>query len=139
VASLIQRGKTYYIQYMASGRAKRISTGIVGDEKYPLAKEKLRQFESAQFRGEDHLLPTKTPTAEILTAYVEHIRVAKTAKSAQTDIYYLRDAFGPACDALKITSRNPQPGRDESQSKTQRTRPAARQAASASFGCWSIA
>lgn len=50
-------------------------------------------------------MPTRTPIAEIVTAYVAHIRTAKTAKSAQTDIYYLRDVFGPICDALKITSR----------------------------------
>src|SRR5690606_27096787 len=31
------------------------------------------------------------------------------AKSAQTDIYYLREAFGPCCDALTITSRTPSP------------------------------
>lgn len=66
-------------------------------------------------------LPTRTPVAEIVTAHVEHIRTAKTAKSAQTDIYYLRDVFGPICEALKITSRKvgprskkrpPKPGQD---------------------------
>ena len=41
----------------------------------------------------------------MLTGYVEHIRAIKTAKSAQTDLYYLRDTFGPACAALKITGR----------------------------------
>ena len=43
--------------------------------------------------------------ADVVTAYVNHIRGIKTAKSAQTDIYYLRDVFGPICDALRITSR----------------------------------
>jgi hypothetical protein len=50
-----------------------------------------------------------------------HIRNVKTAKSAQTDIYYLRDMFGPICEALKVTSRKvsakakkrpPKPGQD---------------------------
>ena len=45
----------------------------------------------------------------------------KTAKSAQTDIYYLRDAFGAVCEALTVTSRKlsplakkrpPKPGQD---------------------------
>ena len=38
---------------------------------------------------------TRTAIADVLTAYVSHIRTIKTAKSAQTDTYYLRDAFGP--------------------------------------------
>jgi hypothetical protein len=41
----------------------------------------------------------------VLEAYVEQIRSRKTAKSAQTDVYYLREAFGPVCPALCITSR----------------------------------
>ena len=38
---------------------------------------------------------------------MNHIRTVKTAKKLQTDIYYLRDAFGPICPALQITSRKP--------------------------------
>jgi hypothetical protein len=118
VASLILRGPTYYIQHMVSGKAKRVSTGT---DTLQIAKEKLRQFESAQARGEDHPLPTKTPIADVLTAYIEHIRTTKTAKTVQTDIYYLRDTFGPVCEALTLTSRKlsaakkkrpPKPGQD---------------------------
>jgi len=103
---------------MASGRARRVSTGT---EFLQIAKEKLRQFESAQARGEASVLPTKTPIAEVIAAYVEHIRSAKTPKSAQTDIYYLRDVFGPITAGLKVTSRKlsakskkrpPKPGQD---------------------------
>jgi hypothetical protein len=103
---------------MVSGKAKRVSTGT---ESLQIAKEKLRQFESAQARGEDHPLPSRTPIESVVAAYVSHIRTVKTAKSAQTDIYYLRDAFGSICDALKITSRKlsaktkkkpPKPGQD---------------------------
>jgi hypothetical protein len=50
-------------------------------------------------------LASKTSTPELLGAYVRHIRSTKTAKSAQTDIYYLRDLFGPVCDELKVTTR----------------------------------
>jgi hypothetical protein len=104
MASLIQRPNSpiYYIQYMAGSRARRISTGTT---LLQVAKEKLRQFEAAQARGEQLPLASKNPTADIVGAYVLHIRSAKTAKSAQTDIYYLRDIFGPICDELKVTSR----------------------------------
>lgn len=118
MANLILRGSTYYIQHMVSGTARRVSTGT---ESLQIAKEKLRQFESAQARGDVLPLPTRTPIADVLTAYVSHVRAVKTAKSAQTDIYYLRDAFGPVCEAVKVTSRKvsakakkrpPKPGQD---------------------------
>lgn len=118
MASLILRGSTFYIQHMVSGTARRVSTGT---ESLQIAKEKLRQFESAQARGDALSLPTKTSIGDVLTAYVSHIRAVKTAKSAQTDVYYLRDAFGPVCDAVRVTSRKvsakakkrpPKPGQD---------------------------
>lgn len=120
MASLVQRpdSSTYYIQFYVSGKLKRKSTGT---ESLQIAKEKLRQFESAQARGDALPLPTRTPIADVLTAYVSHIRLVKRAKSAQTDVYYLRDAFGPVCDAVKVTSRKvsekakkrpPKPGQD---------------------------
>src|SRR5438552_2373599 len=120
VASLIQRSDSpvFYIQYMASGKAKRVSTGT---DSLQIAKERLRQFESAQHRGDDSPLPSKTPIATVVAAYVSHIRTVKTAKSAQTDTYYLRDAFGPICPELEVNSRKisakakkrkPKPGQD---------------------------
>ena len=46
-------------------------------------------------------------SADIVSAYVDQIRLVKTPKSAQTDCYYLRDMFGPICPALEIVSRKP--------------------------------
>lgn len=89
---IIKRGPVYYIRCSIAGKKRKVSTGTDGLQ---VAKEKLRQFESAQAQGVDSPLPSKTPIASVLTAYVTHIRAIKTAKSAQTDIYYLRDAFGP--------------------------------------------
>jgi hypothetical protein len=92
-----------------------------GTSTYQIAKEKLRHFEGALARGEDSSLPTRTTIPDALTAYVAHIRAVKTAKIAQKDIYYLRDAFGPVCDAVNVTSRKlsvkakkrpPKPGQD---------------------------
>jgi len=102
MASLKKRGDTFYIQFYVGTNQRRLSTNT---DSFQLAKEKLRQFESAQMRGDDNPLPTKTDIAAVVTAYVNHIRTVKTAKSAQTDIYYLRDAFGPICEALQITCR----------------------------------
>lgn len=69
-----------------------------------IAKERARQLESAQLRGQDNPLPTRTPIGTVLEAYVQHIRAFKTPKAAQTDTYYLREAFGPVCEALTIIS-----------------------------------
>jgi hypothetical protein len=103
MASLKKRGPVDYNQFYVGDKQPRISTETGS---FQIAKEKLRRFESAEARGEGSPLPSKTPITNVLTAYVAHIGVSKTAKSAQTDIYYLRDAFGPICDAVKVTSRN---------------------------------
>ena len=102
MASLIKRNGTFYLQWRVGGQIRRRSlhTPVL-----QLAKEKLRQFESARHRGLDDSLPTRTPLPEILDAYVQHVRQVKTPKSAQTDIYYLREAFGSICEGLRITSR----------------------------------
>ena len=84
MAWLMKRGSVYYIKFSVGGKKRKTSTGT---ENFQLAKEKLRQFESAQARGEDSPLPTKTPIADVLTAHVVHVSATKTAKSAQTDIY----------------------------------------------------
>jgi hypothetical protein len=102
MASLKKRGSTFYIQYYCGAKQHRVSAGT---DSLQIAKEKLRQFESAQMRGDGTFLPTKTPLPDIIGAYVTHIRAVKTAKSAQTDIYYLRNMFGDICPALQVTSR----------------------------------
>ena len=105
MAYLFQRGKNrYYLKYYVAGRQKEKS---LGTDAYQIAKERQRQFESALARGTDDPLPARTPIAEVLEAYTQHIRATKTAKSAQNDIYYLRQMFGPICEGLTITSRRP--------------------------------
>ncbi|MCL4210165.1 MAG: hypothetical protein HRU76_01620 [Phycisphaeraceae bacterium] len=102
MASLRKRGRAFQIQYFVGGKQKRVSLGRIP---YQMAKAKLAQFELAQLQGLDNPLPSKTRIAEVLTAYVAHIRAFKTPKAAQTDIYYLREVFGPVCEAVTITRR----------------------------------
>jgi hypothetical protein len=98
VASLIIRpsktGPVYYVQFWQGEKQKRFRAS----DSFQLARQVLRDFD-----------------------YVQHIRTAKTPKSAQTEIYYLRTMFGPVCDALRVTSRKlsvkskkrpPKPGQD---------------------------
>ena len=102
MASIYQRGKLYWIKYYDNGKQIEYSlkTGSL-----QIAKEHKRRVESAQLRGDDVPRVTRTPTAEIVQCYAEHVRTVKTPKSAQTDIHYLRDTFGPICPALEVTSR----------------------------------
>lgn len=104
MAHLYKRGRIYQLKYYVGGKQKEIS---LRTDVLQIAKEKQRQFESAQARGDDNPLPTRTPLPQILGAYVDHIRAIKSAKSAQNDVYYLREAFGLICQELKITSRTP--------------------------------
>ena len=99
MASLKKRRGIFLIQYYVAGKQRRISTGT---KSLQIAKEKLRQFESAQFRGDDLPLPTKTPLDKIINGYVQHMETIKTEKSAQTDVYYLRAMFGDEAEAAVV-------------------------------------
>ncbi len=119
MAYLFKRGKRYYIKYYIGGKQKQKS---LGTDSYQVARELQRRCESELAQGGEHPLPTRSPIPGVLQAYVDHIRAVKTPKSAQTDVYYLREAFGPCCEALTITSRKPsaKARKKKSQSKTDR-------------------
>jgi len=102
VASLKKRGDTYYAQWYIGAKQKRIS---LKTDSVQVAKERLRQIESRLAQGVDDPLPTRTPIPEIVAPYVNQVRLVKTAKSAQTDVYYLRQMFGACCPELEVTSR----------------------------------
>ena len=121
MAHLFKRGKRYYIKYYVGGKQKEKS---LRTDSYQVARELQRRCESELAQGGEHPLPTRTPIPGVLHAYVDHIRAIKTPKSAQTDVYYLREAFGVCCDALAITSRKPSPKarKKRSLSKTDRRR-----------------
>jgi integrase len=102
--SLLNRNGIFYVQTCVGGKIRRQSLRTRNQQ---VAKEKFRRIESRLAQGDDNPLPTRTPIPEILSAYARHIRATKTAKSAQTDLYYLRQVFGPCCPDLEITSRTP--------------------------------
>lgn len=56
-------------------------------------------------------MPTRTPLAQVVEQYVQHIRTTKTAGSALKDAHYLRMAFGPICPGLEVISRSLTPRR----------------------------
>ncbi len=102
MAGLFKRGKKYYALYYTGSTKRRVS---LNTSSLQIAKEKLRKIESSLFQGDTNPLPTKTPLEKMLNEYVEYMTSFKTAKSVQTDVYYLRAMFGEVCRALTITAR----------------------------------
>lgn len=103
MAGLIQRNGTFYAVYRIGGRERRIS---LRTDSYQLAKEKVRKIESSLLRGNGLPLPTRTPIADVASAYVDHIMTVKTPRSARIDTFLPRQTFGPICDGVKVTRRN---------------------------------
>jgi len=101
---LFKRGRRFYLKYSVAGKQKEIA---LRTDSRQVAKERQRKFDSSLVSGHDNPLPTRTPDGDVLAKYAQHIRAIKTPKSAQTDIYYLREAFGPCCEELAINSRRP--------------------------------
>jgi hypothetical protein len=99
MACLKKRGKTYYAQYNLGGQQMRVS---LHTSSLQIAKEKIRQIESAIARGTDIPLPTRTPLAQVVKAYVQHLSTVKTPRNVQRDIHYLRSTFGPICPELEL-------------------------------------
>ena len=98
MAFLHKRNKTYSNRHAVGSNQPQ-------DRFTPDRQRKLRRYESSKLQGLDSPLPTRTLIADVVSAYVQYIRTVKTPKSAQTDIYYLRQTFGSICKALEITSR----------------------------------
>lgn len=101
MAGLIMRDGKYHIQWYEGNTKRRRS---LKTDSLQIAKERLRQFESAQLRGDDSPLPTRTPIGEVVAAYIAHSATHKTRNSLKGDSSYLREAFGECCDALRIES-----------------------------------
>lgn len=99
MASLGQRNGTFYIQWYEGGKQRRRS---LRTDSLQIAKEKQRQFESAQFQGHDCPLPTRTPVGEIVAAFIEHMKTKRPESSWRKDFGYLRDLFGECCDELRV-------------------------------------
>jgi integrase len=102
MASLIKRGKVYYAQYLVGKKAKRVS---LDTSSLQLAKEKLRQLESALFRGSDSPLPTKTNLSQIIEKYVFQLKARTSDRNIQKVTTYLRSTFGQITDCLKIKNK----------------------------------
>ena len=83
MASLIKRGDFYHLQWYQGEKKRRKS---LRTDSLQIAKQKLRQFESAQFQGHDCPLPTRTPIGEVVAAFVEHMKAHRPERSWRRDV-----------------------------------------------------
>jgi hypothetical protein len=97
MGGLIKRGSIYYALYYVEKKQKRIS---LETDCLQVAKKKLRQLESALYHGNDNPLPTKTPIANMITAYIEHMHSRKTARRVLLPARMLRHYL--SCPALAL-------------------------------------
>ncbi len=117
MATLYQRGNTWWIQTCSGGKRMRWSLETT-DER--IARQKLRKIEYEQDTGELEL-PSRTPIDTFLQAFCEHLETIRSRKAYKNDLSYLRIFFGPVCDALKpgttanrrFATRNAQPVKDQ--------------------------
>lgn len=99
MASLLKRGDTFHLVWY-EGRTKRRKS--LKTDSVQVAKERLRQFESARFRGDDCPLPTRTPVGEVVSAFIDHMKAHRPERSWRKDLTHLREAFGECCPALEL-------------------------------------
>lgn len=106
MATLYKRGPIWWIKFHHRGRLFRKSLRTNNRQ---LARERSRSLETSVKDG-GFALPaasTRTPLGHALEEFCLYLRTTRTAKSAQTDVYYLRQLFGPACPAMWINARRP--------------------------------
>lgn len=104
MASLTKRGKVYYVRYWV---AKKQRTVCLHTKSYAVAKEKVREIESSMARGADPPLPSKTPISKVMSAYIVAMHATKTKNTVKSELYYLRDIFGPVCPELEPERQTP--------------------------------
>ena len=89
MASLVKRNRIYYLQYYVGRKLKR---KCLSTSSYQIAKEKLREFESAQLKGEKYPLTTQTRLEDIVSRYVDHIRTVRPEDATQAGWDFGRNA-----------------------------------------------
>lgn len=103
MASLQKRGSVYYARYWLGKKQRMI---CLHTRSRPMAMDLLRKLECSLVTGDEFPLPTKTPIATVLSAYIAHMRAAKTKNTVKSELFYLRDVFGPLCPELDIPQKS---------------------------------
>ena len=104
MASIYKRGKVWWIHYHVAGKSVCRSLNTT---KQRVAEDKKKRLEGLQVT--DQLVkPSSIKIVPFLQAFCEFLLATQTRKGAKNDLSYLRQFFGPACQALEFGSRVPQ-------------------------------
>jgi integrase/predicted DNA-binding protein len=108
MASIYKRGKVWWVHYHVAGksvcRSLKTTSQRVAEDK----KKRLDGLEITDQLGR----PSATQIEPFLQAFCEYLLATQTRKGAKNDLSYLRQFFGPACQALEFGSRVPKKFRD---------------------------
>ena len=104
--ALYKRGQIWWVKFYHRGQVIRRSTKTSNRQ---LARERGRLLESSIKDGNFTVAAscTQTRLSDALGEFCMHLRSTRTAKAAQTEVYRLRQLFGPACPALQVNARKP--------------------------------
>ena len=109
MASLFQRGKTWWITYRIDG--KRVRRSLDTDNER-VARDRLKYVEGLHHIGELDA-PSRTDIPTFLESYCRHLLASGRPKGARTDISRLRNFFGPCCPAMHYERHTPAAFRKE--------------------------
>ncbi len=93
MASLKKRGDTYFAQYYVGKTQKRIN---LYTDSFQIAKEQLRQLESALYLETDIPLPSRTPLNQIVKEFVDYLFTIKTDKNRPEDHFLAAARLWPS-------------------------------------------
>ena len=101
MASLLKRGKKFYVRVYVNGKAKDIATKTTNIK---IAEKVLQKIEYESATGQ-LATATKTPLPKLLEDFVAHLKASHRDKSVKNDTSRLRVIFGPISPALEPIDR----------------------------------
>jgi integrase len=119
MASLLKRGKKFYVRVYVNGRAKDIATKTTNIK---IAEKVLQKIEYESATGQ-LATATKTPLPKLLEDFVAHLKASHRDKSVKNDTSRLRVIFGPISPALEPIERKTKKSGEEKGKPEPRSEP----------------
>jgi integrase len=104
MASIYQRGGTWYIKYYVPGSIKPIRKSLQTTEK-KIAQAKMAEKVTALNLGDDSPFPTKTPISQVLESFIQNSYSRRDTDSVGKDLSNLRSMFGLVCPSLAYSNQ----------------------------------
>ncbi len=99
MASIYQRGGTWYIKYYVLGSTRPIIKSLQTTDK-KVAEAKMAEKVTSLNLGDDSPFPTKTPISEVLESFIKDSFSRRDTDSVSKDLSNLRTMLGIVCPSL---------------------------------------